>query len=86
MSGDVVCADVKGSVSTMSGDIKKGVKASKYNRAVDALRAICDPIGYMRSMLGKDEQLDGMYAIRISESVSFYQEIAKKALSDLTND
>jgi hypothetical protein len=61
---------------------KAGVK---YQLAIDALEAIIDPIGYMKSQLKEDEQLNGMGAIMIADKPQFYQEIARKALSQIAN-
>jgi hypothetical protein len=47
-----------------------------------ALRAIADPISYMRSRLKKGEQLDGMWAVKLSEDAAFLKDIARKALEN----
>lgn len=57
----------------------------RYQLAISALESIVDPIEYMRKQLKEDEELNSMYAIRIAERPEFYQNIAKKALEEITN-
>lgn len=45
-----------------------------------ALRDILDPISKMKRQLKADEQLDGIYAIKLSEDPNYLKSIAKNAL------
>lgn len=46
-----------------------------------ALEEIVNPIKFMRERLKPDEVLNGLMAVRLSESASYLQEIAKRALA-----
>jgi hypothetical protein len=60
-----------------------GITASKYQLAISALEAIVNPIDHMKAQLKKDEWLNGLYTIKVAERPEFYQDIARRALSEI---
>jgi len=67
-------------------ELKDARKAqSEVQRLRDALEEIADPIKFMRARLEDGEQLNGVYAIQMAESGNYLREIAKRALSNITN-
>jgi hypothetical protein len=59
------------------------VDAEKYEIAVNALKAISDPISHIKSKMNEGESLNGLYVIKILDNPSYYQEIANNALREL---
>jgi uncharacterized protein YicC (UPF0701 family) len=54
-------------------------------RAKEALEEIVNPIKFMRDRLKEGEQLNGMFAVQLSNDASHLKEIAQIALNDISS-
>ena len=58
----------------------------KLKIAMQALEDVMEPIAMFRRNLKPGEQLDGMWCVRLAESVGTYQNIANDALRKINED
>lgn len=58
----------------------------KLQIALQALQDIIDPVGAIKSKIQPTEQLNGSYAILLSNDPNYLKDIAKEALRRIQND
>jgi hypothetical protein len=59
------------------------VEIEKYEIAINALKAISNPLEHIKSKMKEGESLNGLYIIKVLDNPSYYQDIASNALRQL---